>query len=153
MNHPPIAENEFEKIWHEIQTTFARAGEAAPAAGFVGRFRLRLAAQRAAEARRQALLVAALWLGLALLVAVALLWLLWPLFANPLPLFFEILNVMAGWFSQLVTYVSVLASILQFLPDFLPAGALSGLLALLAAVAAWSFSGLREFALARGVRL
>lgn len=153
MNHLPIAEHDLEKIWHDIQAAFARAGEVAPAAGFVDRFRVRLAAQQAAQARRQALLVAALWLGLALLMGVALLWLLWPLFANPLTLFFDLLAVLAGWFSQLVTLFSVFASLLQFLPDVLPSGAFSGLLALLAAVAAWGFSGLREFALARGVRL
>lgn len=153
MKRLPIAESELEDIWPDLRAALVRAGEVQPAAGFVGRFRVRLAARRATQARRQALLVAAFWLGLAALAGVALAWLLWPLLADPLRLFFDLLGVVASWFSQLNTLVSVLASLIQFVPEAFPARALSGLLALLAAAFAWGYSGLRQFAHTRGVQL
>lgn len=153
MNRLHIAEEQVNTIWKDIELSFREAGKVSPAPGFVGRFRQRLAARQAAEARRQALLVASLWLGLAAIVALVLLWLLAPLFGNPTRLFFEIIELGLSFFSGLRTMLAFVAAALSFLPSFIPGDALYGLLAMLAAVLAWTFANLREFALVRGVRL
>jgi hypothetical protein len=153
MSRLPIENERLDQTWLEIEEAFRKSGMAEPAPGFSKRFAGRLRARRAAEERRQGLLVAVLWVGVAVLAALLLGWLVAPLLSNPVAMLSRLLHALWNLATALSALTAIITSMVQFLPDIVSPSLVYSLLALAVALGSWMYSALRDYAYERGVQL
>ena len=142
---------EQQQAWGQIHTSFEAAGMAAPPKGFMQRWEVRFAAQRAEDEKRLA------WrlLGVNAAIAGVLLVLVTvnalPALSSPLNLFTDWVESTADTIAFLRAITTTFAALGRTLPGAVPASLwLSALAGLAALVGVWALT-LKQYALNQGV--
>ena len=109
MKHQQFNEQILESAWREVETEFQASGFISPTSGFGSRFRARLEMQRVAREQKQAWLVVAI----NLVIALGFLILIGLQFVPTLPTYGNFVSFWVKLFSQSVVYIKMIWTILE----------------------------------------
>jgi hypothetical protein len=120
MKHQQYDDHILESAWREVEAEFQVSGFISPAPGFGSRFRARLEMQRVAREQKQAWLVVAI----NLVIALGFLILIGIQFFPALPTFDNFISFLVKLFSQSIIFIkmiwTILETFLRTMPGLIP---------------------------------
>ena len=118
---------ELEQAWQYVHAEFRTAGMVQPPSGFVNRFQARLAAQKARENRRQALLLLGIsWLIAAVLVVILILQ-AWTAMLSPAEWLIHLVNSAVSMFTFLKVIAVITRALAHTIPGVIPSYLITGI--------------------------
>jgi hypothetical protein len=109
MKHQQFNDQTLESTWREVEAEFQASGYVSPAPGFGSRFRARLEMQRIAREQKQAWLIVAI----NLVIALGFLILIGIQFMPSLPSFDGFFSFWVKLFSQSVIFINMIGTIIE----------------------------------------